>query len=205
MLFQRVLAPFVVSALGLTPSPFKLNQPGHLTSTSPPSHTVHLSASFNPWLAGNKAIRLAIYAGSVAKAQQDQIAGIEFAHAVAAYVVSVAPPPPSPPVYSPPTQTTSTYVTPVISGTGSVNGMACGGSLPSCCTLAHESNGQPGAMNPSGAAGLWQFMPGTWNNYAGYASAADAPVSVQNAKAVEVFANGRGASNWYGDGCYSGG
>jgi hypothetical protein len=38
-------------------------------------------------------------------------------------------------------------------------------------------------MNPSGAAGKWQIMPGTWNGFMGYASAADAPEWVQDAKA----------------------
>jgi len=86
-----------------------------------------------------------------------------------------------------------------------VNGYPCGGQLPSCCTLQHESGGQPRAENPvSSSSGLWQFLDSTWNNYGGFHHAADAPVSVQNARAAEVYANGAGASNWFGDGCYGG-
>jgi len=49
--------------------------------------------------------------------------------------------------------------------------------------MMRESGGNIRAMNPSGAAGKWQIMPGTWNGYGGYSSAADAPESVQDAKA----------------------
>jgi Transglycosylase-like domain len=59
----------------------------------------------------------------------------------------------------------------------------CGGDLPPCWIMMRESRGNIRAMNPSGAAGKWQIMPGTWNGYGGYASAADAPESVQDAKA----------------------
>jgi len=83
------------------------------------------------------------------------------------------------------------------SASGSVNGMPCGGDLPPCCVLRRESGGSPTARNRSGAAGLWQFMPGTWNGFGGYSSAADAPPSVQNEKARQVWAGGAGGSNWY--------
>ena len=59
----------------------------------------------------------------------------------------------------------------------------CGGALPPCWIMMRESGGNIRAMNPSGAAGKWQIMPGTWNGYGGYASAADAPEAVQDAKA----------------------
>lgn len=96
---------------------------------------------------------------------------------------------------------------------------ACGGDLPSCCTVKYESHGniyavEPGHLGaPYGdpgdpwkhASGKWQFTPPTWNRFMGYPYAAAAPALVQNEKAREVFDGGRGASNWYGDGCYSGG
>lgn len=95
---------------------------------------------------------------------------------------------------------------------------ACGGDLPSCCTVRYESNWNIYAVNPghSGApygdpgnpwvhaSGKWQFMPSTWNRFMGYPYAAAAPAKVQNEKAREVYAGGAGASNWYGDGCYNG-
>jgi len=52
-------------------------------------------------------------------------------------------------------------------------------------------------QNPhSSACGKYQFVRGTWNNYGGYRSACDAPESVQDAKALEVWDNGNGASHW---------
>ena len=53
--------------------------------------------------------------------------------------------------------------------------------------LAHfESGGNPLAYNKgSGASGLFQYLDSTWNNYGGYKSAKDAPVSVQYKRAME--------------------
>jgi hypothetical protein len=78
-----------------------------------------------------------------------------------------------------------------------VNGYPCGGDLPPCSILRCESGGNPTAENPSSSAsGLWQIIDGTWNGYAGYRHAADAPAAVQNAKAAELYAGGAGASHW---------
>lgn len=71
-----------------------------------------------------------------------------------------------------------------------------GGSLPPHHVMMCESKGSLTARNPSGAAGKWQIMPGTWNGYGGYASADQAPESVQDAKARELWQNGAGASHW---------
>ncbi|HVT41769.1 MAG TPA: transglycosylase family protein, partial [Acidimicrobiales bacterium] len=85
---------------------------------------------------------------------------------------------------------------------GTSTGHACGGDLPPCCVMIRESHGNPTAVNSSsGASGKWQFMPGTWNNYGGYSSAAQAPESVQDARARQVYAGGAGAGNWAGPGC----
>lgn len=76
------------------------------------------------------------------------------------------------------------------------------GNLPAIfsCIIQHESGGDPTAMNPSGAAGLFQDMPGTWDDYDGYPSAADAPVSVQYAFNEQLYA-ARGLGPWTGDPC----
>lgn len=60
-----------------------------------------------------------------------------------------------------------------------------------------ESGGDYGAVNrSSGAGGAWQILPSTWAGYGGYARAEDAPPEVQDAKAAELWAGGRGASHW---------
>lgn len=83
----------------------------------------------------------------------------------------------------------------------SVSG-ACGGSLPPCCVMMRESGGNPTAVNPSsGASGKWQFMTATWANYGGYPTAASAPESVQDERAVQLWAGGAGAGHW-GGGCW---
>ena len=75
---------------------------------------------------------------------------------------------------------------------------ACGGDLPPCYVLARESGGDIHVYNysGSGASGKWQIMPATWNNYSGYANAADAPESVQDDKARLLWDNGNGCSHW---------
>jgi hypothetical protein len=73
---------------------------------------------------------------------------------------------------------------------------ACGGDLPSCAVLACESGGDLNAHNRSGADGKWQIMPGTWANYGGYANPSDAPESVQDERARQIYADGAGRSQW---------
>ncbi len=64
--------------------------------------------------------------------------------------------------------------------------------------IARESGGDPTVYNTSGsgASGLYQFMPGTWDGYGGYENAADAPPEVQQQKFNEVWAGGAGSSHW---------
>lgn len=91
---------------------------------------------------------------------------------------------------------------------------ACGGDLPPCDpTLKNESGGNiriwnrhcyapvgwAGSRSPCGgstASGKWQFVRGTWNHFMGYLNAADAPASVQNEKARQLWAHGCGAFHW---------
>jgi hypothetical protein len=86
---------------------------------------------------------------------------------------------------------------PSVASSGTVNGYPCGGALPPCRVLACESGGNPTAENPtSTASGLWQITDGTWGGAGGYSHASHAPVSVQNAKAAQLWAGGAGASHW---------
>ena len=48
----------------------------------------------------------------------------------------------------------------------------------------------------SSASGKWQFVRGTWNGYGGCLNAADCPESVQDQKARETWAGGRGCGHW---------
>jgi hypothetical protein len=69
--------------------------------------------------------------------------------------------------------------------------------------------GYTGSRSPCGsstASGKWQILRSTWGarivngkcvgGYGGYCNAADAPEEVQDAKARELWAGGRGCSHW---------
>ena len=65
------------------------------------------------------------------------------------------------------------------------------------CIMRHESGGNPKAHNPSGASGLYQFMPITFRAVTGLpGNAADYSPAVQTAAFYTLFAGGRGARNW---------
>lgn len=85
------------------------------------------------------------------------------------------------------------------SGGGSGNGN-CGGNLPPCWVLQKESGGCSDYStchnSSSSASGKWQFVDGTWDGYGGYDSAADAPESVQDEKAADLWDGGNGCSHW---------
>lgn len=119
---------------------------------------------------------------------------------------------------APPTTTTAVARTAPTVRTASVSrprptdmvGVQCGGDLPPCWVLKRESGGDPriwngrcymptgsyGQCGRSSASGLWQFLRSTWAGFGGYVNAADAPVEVQNEKARQVWAGGRGCSHW---------
>jgi resuscitation-promoting factor RpfC len=75
------------------------------------------------------------------------------------------------------------------------------GSFQSC-VIARESGGNPAAVNPSsGAGGLYQFLPSTWQalGYSGLPQ--NAPVSVQNAAFAKEYAQSGGSAWSAYDGC----
>jgi hypothetical protein len=73
----------------------------------------------------------------------------------------------------------------------------CGGDLPTCRIMQCESGGSDTAQNPSStASGKWQILDSTWGGYGGYRRARDAPESVQDARARQLWAGGAGRSQW---------
>ena len=64
--------------------------------------------------------------------------------------------------------------------------------------MMRESRGDITVWNAqgSGASGKWQIMPGSWGGYGGYQNAADAPESVQDDRARQIWAGGAGCSAW---------
>ena len=63
--------------------------------------------------------------------------------------------------------------------------------------MYRESGGNIRAKNPtSSASGKWQILDSTWAGYGGYSSAMYAPESVQDARAAQIWAGGRGCSAW---------
>lgn len=81
---------------------------------------------------------------------------------------------------------------PVRSSSSTSSGGACGSgggnyqANPNGQYVHRESGGNYCARNPSGACGAYQIMPGTWQNFEGYASACDAPPAVQDRKAATM-------------------
>lgn len=101
------------------------------------------------------------------------------------------PKPTAPPVTRAPAPP-ATEPAPVEAGTG-----RCGGDLPPCYVMMRESGGNVAIKNPtSSASGKWQFLDSTWQGHGGYAHASDAPESVQDAKARQLWAGGAGCSHW---------
>lgn len=91
---------------------------------------------------------------------------------------------------------------------GSANAATTASAHPTLAKIkACESGGNYQARNSSsGASGAYQFLDSTWRSLsasAGYATAASAPASVQDAAALELY-NAQGTSPWAASsGCWS--
>lgn len=116
------------------------------------------------------------------------------------------PPAPPEPAYTPAAVSSPVVATsPPTSGPASHTGTgACGGDLPPCAVMDRESHGDPTAVSPVGycdtgdgrCRGKWQWDAATWNGYGGYTNADEAPESVQDDKARQVYAGGAGCNHW---------
>lgn len=83
------------------------------------------------------------------------------------------------------------------SGGGGGGGGTCAGSIPGH-VIYRESKCDPRAVNgSSGAAGKYQVLASTWAGYGGYATADQAPESVQDQWAAEAYAQA-GCRPWGG-------
>lgn len=85
--------------------------------------------------------------------------------------------------------------------TGSRSGRSIDDTL--ACIRRHESDTAGGyhAVNPSSqAGGAYQALPSTWDGYAGFARAEDAPPAIQDQWAREAIA-AAGTRPWAGSGC----
>lgn len=84
----------------------------------------------------------------------------------------------------------------------SVSGTYAGGNSMQECIISRESGGNPRAVNPeSGAGGLYQFLPSTWQGLGHSGLPENASVAEQNeAFAQEVAQGGYSAWSAY-DGC----
>ena len=110
-------------------------------------------------------------------------------------VAATTVPAPAPPAGTSPAETSP-------AGTARAGTSSAAPGTFQACVIARESGGNARAVNPaSGAGGLYQFLPGTWQSLGYSGLPQDAPVSVQNAAFQQEYAQS-GTSPWaLSDGC----
>ena len=110
-------------------------------------------------------------------------------------VAATAGPAPAPPAGTSPAETSP-------AGTSRAGISSAAPGSFQACVIARESGGNAHAVNPaSGAGGLYQFLPGTWQSLGYSGLPQDASVSMQNAAFQRAYAQS-GASPWApSDGC----
>lgn len=97
--------------------------------------------------------------------------------------------------------TTTTSASPLTSSVGTTPTSSGSDTAIWGCIIQHESGGDPTAVNPSsGAGGLFQFEPATWQSNGGTGLPEDASVSEQWSIAEATQAKD-GWYPWVGDGC----
>jgi hypothetical protein len=184
-----------------TTAPIRIHFDGVLPKPSPAQQAE--LAKESQWVASLEAQRVeterveavTIYKAEIARQQQQQQQQQATNRAVVTHRHTVTTTtPPSPTTSAPPVIRRSVPTAqPAVQSSGS----NCGGNLPPCYVVARESGNNPTARNPSSSAsGTFQFIDSTWNGYGGYKHASDAPQSVQNAKAAEIWNGGKGCSHW---------
>lgn len=121
---------------------------------------------------------------------------------------TTAPPPPPPTttttVAPTPTTTTTVAATPVTQAAPAAAPSEESNSSIWDCIIAHESGGNPAAVNSSsGAGGLFQFLPSSWIDYGGGAYAS-LPEYASASAQWTIALHAQAVSGWYpwaGDGC----
>lgn len=161
-------------------------------------------------------VALTIPVTAAAKPQSKHLANIAVTHTNVTreyHIATVAPPvttttvAPAPVVTTTPV-TTTTLPTPVISAP-----VVAAPVVPTSpesnsaiwdCIIAHESGGNPAAVNPSsGAGGLFQFLPSSWIAYGGgqYAPLPEEASASAQWSVAETAQSQSGWYPWVGDGC----
>jgi len=124
---------------------------------------------------------------------------------VAQAALAAIPPPPRPPAPPATVQAPAPGAAAAAPAPAAAPPAATGSVTPSSayeqCVIAAESGGNAGAVNPSsGAGGLYQFLPSTWQSLGYSGSPQDASPATQQQAFNQLYAQ-QGSAPWSSDGC----